>query len=701
MKDFTAKKKSSFKSLLAKSVAIDSLPGCVCWFDLKGGIVEANNFFCEIFGFPCEDVGQDFSIFDIFDKESAELFFYNNQKVVASNKFYVFEEKIKVSSKSDAMVFLSHKSPWLDGDKLIGVSCLLQEVTHYKEVQNFLLNKKERLFFSEKSSAGRHSFHNQKSKFKDFFDPRVFEIDNYVGSIFSFVFDSFYWFDAEGYYVGCNVSGANLVGLSASKEIGGKTPHDFFEIDNADRIHKANMYVIQAKKSMIFEMFIIVDGRKSWFSVKKAPIYNDSQEVIGVFSVVTDISENKRLETNLFVAKERASEAGMLKKDFLMNISHDLRTPCSGILGFAKALQEQEKDFSKANKIECIVKSATRLLNLLNDIIDHSRQEFLDSSKVEKKQFNFVELVRSIHEILATQISNKRLSFLVDFPDGFPDSFVGDEVRIHRILLNIVTNAVKFTDEGGVSINVGMPKNSYFLSAATMVVVEVSIKDTGIGIAQDQMELIFNQFYRGSLSCNGKYEGIGMGLDLVKKMINKIDGSVKVESQLGVGTEFLCSFPLMVADNKVVESVMDASRLGGKKGRSLFEGRSDLRVLVVEDDRVSQFLARSLLSSMACSFDVVSCAQEALEKNIQDYNLVLLDIGLPDRDGFYVAKSIREKEREKELSPVMIVALTAHLDLANVKKCKEAGIDHFKNKPLTKDILQEIISLLSVGAVEI
>jgi len=389
-----------------------------------------------------------------------------------------------------------------------------------------------------------------------------------------------------------------------------------------------------------------------------------------------EVTERKRAGKALQAEKHKAESANKAKSEFLANMSHEIRTPMNAVLGLSNILA-MSKDLPKKQQemVSTLQLSAQSLLELINDLLDIAKIE-TNSIDLESIPFTLNEIISEVFSILSLRAREKNIAFDYISAPANDQRFLGDPLRIRQVLLNLVGNAVKFTDQGGVTINVTTSPHEEPRSAY----VHIAVSDTGIGIASNKLEGIFEKFTQGDTSITRKYGGTGLGLAISKNLAEIMGGSITIKSQLGKGSEFTLHLPLELASDTDAYSAIAEKNQIETPELLLMDGC----ILLAEDYKPNVMVATYMLEALGYSFDIAINGKEALEKirtNKGKYLAVLMDIQMPDMDGFEVTKIIREEEKANGLPHLPIIAMTAHALQGDRELCLKSGMDEYISKP--------------------
>ena len=400
---------------------------------------------------------------------------------------------------------------------------------------------------------------------------------------------------------------------------------------------------------------------------------------------VTDITERRLLEQDLRDAKNRAEQAAAARTAFLANMSHEIRTPMNSILGFAEVLLNSKPSAEQAHALGIMRNSARSLLRLLNEILDSAK---LDRGAMEILNLPF-DLRSLVEEVIAAQTTTadkKGLRLALDYEEDLPTRFLGDELRIRQVLSNLLGNAVKFTEAGSVELTVESQGGK----------IHIALADTGIGIAADRLERIFDPFTQADASLARRYGGTGLGTTISKQLIELMRGSIWVESELGKGSRFHILLPLSPTNLAISE--MGEPGSGGPP-----PSLPALRILYADDVPQNLELVRMMMEPLGHTLTLVESGEAAVAKAAEErFDLILLDIRMPGISGLEAATAIRQEERRAATGAVPIVALSASVLEEDRQQAFDSGMDGFAAKPIERHVLlREIGRVMGLGPIEV
>lgn len=526
-------------------------------------------------------------------------------------------------------------------------------------------------------------------------EEKMDDLRNYFDTIINGLPHFIFWKDRESRFLGCNKKFSDAINLLSPRDIVGKSDYDmpWSEEQSANYIADDKLVMDSGLPRLHYEeVQQQLNGTQKIMLVSKVPLRDSRGQVVGVIGSYTDITARKLAEEELKQEKNRAEAANRAKTEFLENMRHDIRTPLSGIVNSAEMLKEEISDSKLKNSVDNLVASSHALMGFLNQILETVKLAS-DDVPLLKKKFSLHKNIQEVIQLSRAKASSKKLVLEEIYDESMPEFVIGDPIRVNRILLELIANALNFTHQGYVRVVTNLAKRN-----ERDLIVRMMVEDSGIGIAASNHEEIFLRFKRLNPSYQGIYHGSGLGLSIVKQFIDDLQGEVYLESQLEQGARFTCLIPMKEAlldDTFGVEEHIDMPTVQQNDITIAPEIKSAKgTILIVEDHAISaQALKNVLSSALNCEVAIAPDGETAVEFSKQhEYDLILMDIGLPGIDGCEAARRIRKNEADISGHHVPIVALTAHVETAKQQECRQAGMDEILNKPLLVEDAKKLMA---------
>ncbi|MCX6266980.1 MAG: ATP-binding protein [Bacteroidetes bacterium] len=505
-------------------------------------------------------------------------------------------------------------------------------------------------------------------------------IANYARSLIEASLDPLFTINLEGKITDMNNASVNITGVSREKLIG----TDFFEYFTEPQKAREVYQEVFANGFVADYPLTIRDGKLTDV-LFNGSVYKDNEDnVLGVVVVARDITDQKRIATELTeaivfaeLATSIAEEAKIkaenstrmaeiavkAKQQFLSNMSHEIRTPMNAIIGFTKVLLKTELTAKQKEYLTAIKMSGDALIVLINDILDLAK---VDAGKI------------AMLHLFETKIQEKNLELVKEYDSRIPEVLVGDPVRLHQIILNLVSNAVKFTNKGKITVRAHLVSEDQ-----EKVTIEFEVTDTGIGIAENKIEKIFENFQQASSGTSRLYGGTGLGLAIVKQLVEPQGGSIRVKSKIDEGSTFSFILTFMKTNAEAEADLVPVE---------LDTVIKNIKVLVAEDIPLNQLLMKTLLDDFGFERDIAANGKIAIEKlQARSFDIILMDLQMPEMNGFEATEFIRNTLNSK----IPIIALTADVTTVDLAKCKSVGMNDYIAKPVDERLLyNKIIALV-------
>lgn len=501
-----------------------------------------------------------------------------------------------------------------------------------------------------------------------------------------------YWVDKDCKMLGCNQNVLSMLQMSRD-EFYGKTYEELSFLCHwppgvAEKLKNDDLFVLQngnAITAVEDPPIPSLNGTVSHFLTSRVPLKNKEGNIIGVAGISTEVSALKE-------ARKRAEAANHAKTEFISNMSHDIRTPLTGVVGMAQLLEESVQNPEQKQYARWVYQSGEQLLNMLNGILDVVSADNVNEYDIHEDTFELRECIKDIVELELPTTALKNLDLKVKIDKKAPKFLISDRTKIHRILLNLLGNAIKFTEKGQVTIEVECLEKSNKIA-----LLRFGIRDTGIGIPSDVQDKVFDRFFRASPSYKGVYKGHGVGLHIAQSYAKLLGSTIKLESQVGVGTHFY--FDMSCKIGKATATTLTLSDSGPTSDSHAPQQHSATQqssnkapyILLVEDNEIARHMVESIASKAGCRFISASDGEQALAlAQSTRFDLILTDVGLPGISGHELTRRIRKEEAALHNDPVPIVGLTAHAR-SNEKSLK-SGMNGVFTKPINLPTLQKILN---------
>jgi len=401
-------------------------------------------------------------------------------------------------------------------------------------------------------------------------------------------------------------------------------------------------------------------------------------------TALRDITARKQFESDLRTARDDAMAASRLKSEFLATVSHELRTPMNGIIGMADLLLTSELTAEQRDQAETVKQSADALLGILDDILDLSKIE-AGKLALETVNFSVHQTVKGVVELMTARAQSKGLKLLSSVGANIPASLRGDPHRLRQLLLNLASNAIKFTEKGEIAIEL-------FCRAETHEAVELhcAVRDTGIGLSEEAQQKLFRPFTQADNSTTRKFGGTGLGLAICRQLVELMAGKIGVTSIEGKGATFW--FSVRLEKGPAADHAGSSNRSRAPVTMELSRHQT-LRVLVAEDNRMNQKIAAAQLGKLGCKVEIVSNGREAVGAwERAPFDVIFMDCQMPELDGLEATRKIRALEKERSVRTTTIIAMTASAMQGDRESCLQAGMDDYIYKPVDMTQLQAVLA---------
>lgn len=649
-------KKAELKTALSEEKyrnIIDNVASVVFTADHKGNFSYISIRAFQLTGYSVtEIVGQKFSF--LIDPEW--------QESVANNYFQQWMDKVSETVYEFPIITKGGNRKWveqcavliLENQQPIGFHCIVRDITDKKMIQSELEESETKLRLQQ----------------------------NQLQSILDHTTSIIYIKDIEGNYVLANKRFLEVLQVTKEQVIG-QNDYFFSSKEHADLFSKLDALVLSERKPIEIEH--VIEGKNGSINLLliKFPLFDQNNKIFGISGIATDISERTQYQKDLIAARQTAENAKQLQEQFLANMSHEIRTPMNGIQGMTNLLLETVLEPQQKKYATIIKRSVNNLLVVINDILDFSKIQ-AGKLTIENIGFNFRETILALEPMFAHRLNKKQIKLEFNIDQNIPTFLSGDPYRLNQILVNLLGNAIKFTEVGSIEIVVQVLKQDI-----NGVLLKFSVTDTGIGIPAHKLNTIFESFAQAGSDVARKYGGTGLGLSISKQLVEIQKGSIYVDSIEGKGAEFIFEIPYQYAG---ADEVSNFKRLQDVDFTKLLTGK---KVLIAEDNYVNQVLIEHVLQKIGMVTTIVNNGNEVIAKltSKPEFDLILMDLQMPLMDGYQTTTKIRQQMK----IDIPIVAMTATAMKGELEKCIEVGMTDYMSKPYEfVDLYKKICNVLSI-----
>lgn len=633
------------------SSLVDALPVYLLRKDLQGRFTFANKLFCDLLGRTWEEIAGK-TDFDFYPRALAEKYQRDDRRVISTQQVFEDVEQNEQDGESHYVEVL--KSPVFDASgALIGTQAIFWDVTARRRAE------------------------------------LAFERERYLlNSLMDHVPDHIFFKDRQGRFLRINTSLARRFGLNQPAEALGKSDFDFFTCEHAQQAYDDEQRVMATGQPMIGfeEKETWPDGSVTWVSSTKLPLLDPEGRIMGTFGISRDITVQKQAAEALRQAKEAAEAASRAKSDFLANMSHEIRTPLNAIIGMTELLLDMQLTPGQREYLRMVCESGEALLGVINDILDFSKIE-AGKLRLEHAEFALRERLGDTMKFLGLRAHTKGLELAYEIAPDVPDGLVGDVGRLRQIIVNLVGNAIKFTERGEVVVSVDCAARR-----GDEVELHFAVRDTGIGIPPEKIARIFQAFEQADTSTTRRFGGTGLGLTISSRLVESMGGRLWVDSRAGLGSTFHFTATFAVCYDEVREP--------SRRHVPPFEG---LKVLIVDDNATNRLILAEILrnwrmrSSTAAGADEAMSAIAAADAAGDPFRLILTDAHMPGRDGFALVEELRRRGVAQDATIMMLTSGDHRDDLA---RCHKLSIARHLIKPIKQSELFDAIAGALMPATE-
>ena len=470
-------------------------------------------------------------------------------------------------------------------------------------------------------------------------------------------------------------------GYEPSEIIGHKLSILFGEKTDPIEINKMHDAIYSKQKTEIEVICYTKQKNEYWVSLNASPIPDEFGNITHWVFILKDVTERKKIEDTLHQSKTEAETSAQQRADFLSNMSHEIRTPMNAIIGLTELMLQESRDPKFLENLQSIKFSADNLLVIVNEILDYSK---LDAGKVriERISFNINQIFKELDKTIGLRAREKSIRFVCSLDKECPQFLMGDPVRLNQILINLAGNAIKFTHEGSVEV-----KADILQKTETDIRILFTVTDTGIGIPDDKLHLIFESFTQAYTDTTRLFGGTGLGLTISKRLIEMLEGEIHVKSKVGEGSAFSFELSYGISDQNAV--IIEKEKEKEKKQKDL----TGIKVLIAEDNRMNQLVARQIFKKWNVDIQIANTGLEAVQLLSQKkFDVVLMDLQMPEMNGYEATEFIRDVNTNVLDHNIPIIALTADAFSETRQKVIDIGMNDFLMKPFKQEELFQKIT---------
>lgn len=612
------------------------------------------------------------------NKESYKEDVQNRLIVIENNSGVELKFKGQLEYLQDSDEYLFFGSPWFDStDQLLANGLgmgdfalhdsmfdLLHVLKNNEIANNELKEIVQKLSEQKKALSQEHEFLIQKEEKLQLLEEKY---RNIIANMNLGLLEV----DLEENILYCNQSFLDISGYNKEELIGANAIKLFTAVSENDIIVQGKSDLRKGSISDSYELQVRnKKGELKWWLISGAPSYNDKGEIIGSVGIHLDITNQKQLELELEAALVNAESASRAKEMFLANMSHEIRTPLNGIIGMIRALDKLNLTTEMEPLVNGAAKASEHLLSIVNNILDLSKVE-AGELNIENENFSLRSVIRDVRNIFLNSSVEKKVYVKTNVDENLSETLIGDSIRIRQVLINLVGNAMKFTESGSIRISCEVLEASEHSETVLL-----TIKDSGIGMSQQYLKQIFTKFQQEDVSSSRKHGGTGLGMVITKELIELMGGEIGVKSQKGEGTEITIKLTFPKGDSTVSEAKLSVDKSILRKKR----------VLLVEDNVMNRFVVTHALEPYETEITEADNGQEAVTflKN-QSFDIILMDLQMPVMGGLEATKIIRD-ELDNETP---IVALSANAFQSEIELCLTSGMNGYVTKPFEEEKLVE------------